>query len=59
HNPLVDHISPKISTYKRELFPVQAHVSTAVAKKLAKSKAVIIQGEMSTGSAARSAISVA
>lgn len=49
HNPLVDHISPKISTYKRELFPVQAHVSTAVAKKLAKSKAVIIQGEMSTG----------
>lgn len=59
HNPLVDPIDYRIETYKRELFPVQAHVTTAVAKKLKKNKAVLIQGEMSTGSAARSAISVA
>lgn len=49
HNPLTDSIHPQISTYKRELFPVQAHVSTAVAKVLKKQKAVLIQGEMSTG----------
>ncbi|MDE5055331.1 helicase [Niallia taxi] len=49
HNPLVDPIDYRIETYKRELFPVQAHVTTAVAKKLKKNKAVLIQGEMSTG----------
>lgn len=59
HNPIVDPVHPQISTYKRELFPVQAHVSTAIAKVLKKQKVALIQGEMSTGSAARSAISVA
>lgn len=49
HNPLTDSIHPQISTYKRELFPVQAHVSTAVAKVLKKQKVALIQGEMSTG----------
>lgn len=49
HNPLVDPVHPQISTYKRELFPVQAHVSTAVAKVLKKQKVALIQGEMSTG----------
>ncbi|WP_282156226.1 hypothetical protein [Cytobacillus gottheilii] len=59
HNPLNDSSLKYFERYPRELFPVQAHVSTAVAKRLRKQKAVIIQGEMSTGSAARSAISVA
>lgn len=49
HNPLTDPVHPQISTYKRELFPVQAHVSTAVAKVLKKQKVALIQGEMSTG----------
>lgn len=49
HNPLTDPIHPQIHSYKRELFPVQAHVSSAVAKALRKNKSVIIQGEMSTG----------
>ncbi|MFT9493857.1 MULTISPECIES: helicase-related protein [Bacillota] len=49
HNPLVDPVHPQISSYKRELFPVQAHVSTAIAKVLKKQKAALIQGEMSTG----------
>lgn len=59
HDPMKEPFHPQISTYKRELFPVQAHVSTAVAKVLKKQKVALIQGEMSTGSAARSAISVA
>ncbi|RHW36079.1 helicase [Neobacillus notoginsengisoli] len=49
HNPLTDPVNPQISTYKRELFPVQAHVSTAVAKVLKRQKVALIQGEMSTG----------
>jgi len=49
HNPMTDPVHPQISTYKRELFPVQAHVSTAVAKVLKKQKVALIQGEMSTG----------
>jgi Helicase conserved C-terminal domain len=49
HNPLTDPIHPQILTYKRELFPVQAHVSTAIAKVLKKQKVALIQGEMSTG----------
>lgn len=49
HNPIVDPVHPQISTYKRELFPVQAHVSTAIAKVLKKQKVALIQGEMSTG----------
>ncbi|QCJ45408.1 helicase (plasmid) [Bacillus sp. S3] len=49
HNPLTNPVHPQISTYKRELFPVQAHVSTAVAKVLKKQKVALIQGEMSTG----------
>jgi hypothetical protein len=49
HNPMTDPVHPKISSYKRELFPVQAHVSTAVAKVLRKQKVALIQGEMSTG----------
>ncbi|MBG9689689.1 helicase [Lysinibacillus sphaericus] len=42
---------PKFNEYKRELFPVQAHASTAIAKRLKtkKQKSVILQGEMSTG----------
>ncbi|MCU1808293.1 DEAD/DEAH box helicase [Cytobacillus firmus] len=49
HDPMTDDIHPQISTYKRELFPVQAHVSTAIAKVLKKQKVALIQGEMSTG----------
>lgn len=49
HNPMTEPVHPQISTYKRELFPVQAHVSTAVAKVLKKQKVALIQGEMSTG----------
>ncbi|MEB2301535.1 helicase [Lysinibacillus xylanilyticus] len=40
---------PKFEKYKRELFPVQAHASTAIAKRLKTQKSVILQGEMSTG----------
>lgn len=49
HDPMKEPAHPQISTYKRELFPVQAHVSTAVAKVLKKQKVALIQGEMSTG----------
>jgi rRNA maturation protein Nop10 len=49
HNPLSDSPHTQIASYNRELFPVQSHVSTAVAKVLKKQKAVLIQGEMSTG----------
>lgn len=52
HDPMHDKIHPAIKEFKRELFPVQAHVSTAVAKKLQTNKAVLIQGEMSTGKSA-------
>ena len=39
----------KFDSYEKPLFPVQAHTSTAIAKHLQKNKAVILQGEMSTG----------
>ncbi|MGF9978912.1 helicase-related protein [Viridibacillus arvi] len=51
HDPLVDQPLKHFETYNRELFPVQAHTATAIAKRLTKTKvkAVILQGEMSTG----------
>ncbi|MFJ6414476.1 helicase-related protein [Terribacillus saccharophilus] len=49
HNPMIDKVSEHFSSYKRELFPVQAHVSTAIAKRLKHEDNFIIQGEMSTG----------
>ncbi|OUM90433.1 DEAD/DEAH box helicase [Parageobacillus thermoglucosidasius] len=49
HDPMNDHPHPQINVFKRELFPVQAHVSTALAKVLQKQKVALIQGEMSTG----------
>jgi hypothetical protein len=32
HNPLKDPVHPQISRYKREIFPVQAHVSLRLQK---------------------------
>jgi len=53
YDPLHDNELERFNHYKRPLFPVQAHVSTAIAKRLASSsKAVILQGEMSTGKSA-------
>lgn len=52
HNPLEDESFIGFEDFKRPLFPVQAHVSTAVAKRLQTQKSVIIQGEMSTGKSA-------
>lgn len=49
HNPLIHESLPHFEQYPRELFPVQSHAATAVAKRLLEQKAVIIQGEMSTG----------
>jgi Helicase conserved C-terminal domain len=49
HNPLQHKSLEHFDSYQRQLFPVQAHVATAVAKRLRKQKSVIIQGEMSTG----------
>lgn len=49
HDPMKQSHHPKIDTFKRTFFPVQAHVSTAVAKLLRRQKSVLIQGEMSTG----------
>lgn len=49
HDGGKDSVHPKFDTYARELFPVQAHASTAIAKRLKKQKSVILQGEMSTG----------
>lgn len=49
HDPTVNDPLPVMSKFPRELFPVQAHVSSAISKRLMTQKAVIIQGEMSTG----------
>ena len=49
HNPLEEESLSHFKRYPRELFPVQAHAATAVAKRLKKQKSVILQGEMSTG----------
>ncbi|MCM3358108.1 DEAD/DEAH box helicase [Psychrobacillus sp. MER TA 171] len=52
HNPLEHNSLEHFSSFPRELFPVQGHSSTAVVKRLKEQKAVIIQGEMSTGKSA-------
>lgn len=50
HNPLTDSTLKVFDSFPRQLFPVQAHASTAVAKMLhTKSKSIILQGAMSTG----------
>ncbi|EAR66207.1 hypothetical protein B14911_10747 [Bacillus sp. NRRL B-14911] len=49
HNPLTDAAMEHFEHYPQQLFPVQAHAATAVSKRLRTQKAVIIQGEMSTG----------
>jgi ssDNA-binding Zn-finger/Zn-ribbon topoisomerase 1 len=49
YNPLVDKPSPFFDEYKMKLFPVQAHVSTGIARRLKTQKSVILQGEMSVG----------
>lgn len=49
YNPLEDKPSPFFDDYNMKLFPVQAHVSTGIAERLKTQKAVILQGEMSTG----------
>lgn len=49
YNPLIDLPLEHFLSYKTQLFPTQAHVSTALAKHLCKQKSVILQGEMSTG----------
>lgn len=46
HNPVTDESYPYFDEYDMKLFPVQGHVSTAIAKRLQKQKAVILQGEM-------------
>ncbi|WP_121616815.1 helicase-related protein [Virgibacillus halodenitrificans] len=49
YDPMTDKPSPFFEDYNMKLFPVQAHVSTGIAQRLAEQKAVILQGEMSTG----------
>lgn len=49
HNPLKDPALKHFDSYPKVPFPVQSHVATAIVKRLFKQKAVIIQGEMSTG----------
>jgi hypothetical protein len=49
HDPMKDSVLTHFDDYPRQLFPVQGHVSTAIAKRLTKQKAIIIQGQMSTG----------
>lgn len=49
HNPLFDETLSHFDSYKRELFPVQSHTATAIAKRLLTQNAIILQGEMSTG----------
>lgn len=46
HDPLTDSTLTHFDSYPRQMFPVQSHVSTAVAKRFFEQKAVIIQGEM-------------
>lgn len=52
HDPIIDETLSHFDQYPRTLFPVQSHVSTAVVKRLNQQRAVIIQGEMSTGKSA-------
>lgn len=49
HDPLHDNSYPYFDNYDRPLFPVQAHVATALVKTLRKQKNVLLEGEMSTG----------
>ena len=49
HDPMRDSGLAHYDSYNMELFPVQNQVSTAISKALLKQKAVILQGEMSTG----------
>ncbi|MFL0364626.1 helicase-related protein [Pseudobacillus sp. 179-B 2D1 NHS] len=49
HNPVTDQSYSYFNEYNMQLFPVQAHVATGIAKRLQKQKSVILQGEMSTG----------
>lgn len=49
HNPMEDEALQHFESFPRTLFPVQSHVATAISKRLLEQKAVIIQGEMSTG----------
>lgn len=52
HQPMKDQALSHFDTYKRPLFPVQAHVATGAAKALQVQKGIIIQGEMSSGKSA-------
>lgn len=53
HDPKKDSYIPMFDTFKRQLFPVQAHAATAVAKLLYSGKsAAMLQGEMSSGKSA-------
>ncbi|NRD81086.1 DEAD/DEAH box helicase family protein [Bacillus sp. BRMEA1] len=52
HNPMEDESLQHFENFPRTLFPVQSHVATAISKRLLEQKAVIIQGEMSTGKTA-------
>jgi hypothetical protein len=49
HDPMKDEVLPTLSTYKREAFPVQAHVVSAISKRFKEQKSVLLQGETSTG----------
>lgn len=49
HDPLYDKEYPYFDDYDRPLFPVQAHVATALVKKLNIQKNILLEGEMSTG----------
>lgn len=49
HDPIHDEAYPYFDDYDRPLFPVQAHVATALVKRLKKQKNVLLEGEMSTG----------
>lgn len=49
HNPLHEEVYSYFDDYNMSLFPVQGHVATAISKRFFKQKAVILQGEMSSG----------
>ncbi|GLO68247.1 hypothetical protein MACH08_40310 [Oceanobacillus kimchii] len=49
HEPTIDDAFPYFDEYDRPLFPVQAHVATALVKKFKKQNSVLLEGEMSTG----------
>ncbi len=57
YNPLEENSLAHYDSYKRELFPVQAHTASAISKRLVNhllinQKGVVLQGEMSTGKSA-------